>query len=65
MEIFGLSCQEVPYKVLVPCRVALGEGILLFWDKWKIKHIAVKRETTASHIKEEEKKMKWRDESKP
>ena len=53
MKIFISSWQDVLYKVLVPRRVTLGEGILLFWDKWKNKYTEVGRETTASQVKEE------------
>lgn len=53
MKIVFSSCQGVLYKVLVPCRVTLGEGILLFWDKWKNKYTEVRRKTAASRVKED------------
>lgn len=53
MKTFISSWQDVLYEVLVPCRGTAGEGIVLFWDKWKNKYTEVGREATASQVKEE------------
>lgn len=53
MKILISGWEGVLYRVPVLRGLTLGEGVLMFWDKWNNKCTEVERETPASQVKEE------------